>query len=369
MRVLSLVLGTRGDVELAVALGRELARRSHQVTIASSPFHRRTVVDAGLGWLACGNGQREDLIAIMRSLEPVDDLGERAHRYFHQWVRPQLREGQGAIEAAAAGCDYFVNNLKIAPRGGGITAGAMVVYEPTGDPSRLALLAAQRPDDGRVLRLVALERRLVDPEREWDPAYRFTGFWDLPAPDARPPLPVVEFVERGSPPVVLTQGSMTVSDGPALAATFAEALRIAGHRGLLVGGWSPEPRRPLDDTLDFVREAPYHWLFPRAACVIHHGGCGTVQAVLRAGRPSVLLPQITSQAHFARILQREGLAVRSFDTRTLHPQPLAEAIVAACSESRYAAASARWQAVLAASDGLTAAADAIEAHRATLATA
>ncbi len=370
MRILSLVLGTRGDLELAVALGRVLAGRGHRVTVASSPFHGPRVVDAGLGWLPFGGGERRDLVALMRSLHTVDDLAERAHRYFAHWVGPQLRAGRAAIEAAAAGCDYFVNNLKIAPRReSGIPAGATVLYEPVGDPARLVRQASGQPDDGRILQLVALERRLVDPDRTWPAACRFTGFWDPPPTATPPPEALVAFVGRGPPPVVLTQGSMTIADGDALAATFAEALRIAGRRGVLVGGWQRCPMPAPADTLHFVQEAPYRWLFPRAACVIHHGGCGTVQAVLRAARPSVLLPQITSQAHFARILEREGLAVRSFDARALAPAPLAEAIHTATTDPRHAEAAARWQAVLAARDGLTAAADAIEAHRAALAAA
>ena len=44
-----------------------------------------------------------------------------------------------------------------------------------------------------------------------------------------------------------------------------------------------------------IDEAPYELLFAHAAAVVHHGGVGTLAAVLRAGKPSIILPQVACQ--------------------------------------------------------------------------
>jgi UDP:flavonoid glycosyltransferase YjiC (YdhE family) len=111
-----------------------------------------------------------------------------------------------------------------------------------------------------------------------------------------------------------------------------------------------------------VDEVPYDWLFPRASCVIHHGGCGTLSAVLRAGRPSVLLPQIPPQELFGRLLAREGLSAGMLDADTLEPAALAEAIRRAVTDERVRANCRVWQGVVAADRGLPLAVDLIEAH-------
>jgi sterol 3beta-glucosyltransferase len=111
-----------------------------------------------------------------------------------------------------------------------------------------------------------------------------------------------------------------------------------------------------------VDEAPYDWLFPRAACVIHHGGCGTLAEVLCAGRPSILLPQIPPQELFGRMLEREGLAAGSLDVDTLEAPALAGAIRRAVADERLRQSCLAWQPVIAAERGVQLAADLIEAH-------
>jgi sterol 3beta-glucosyltransferase len=269
--------------------------------------------------------------------------------------------------------DYFVNNLKLLlrHRDGKAIRGAWVLYDPPFKLEDTQAFDARQPADGSILTLVAMNRQLLDPLNQWGPRYRFTGFWEAqPRPGCEPGEDLQAFVEQGPAPVVLTMGSMVMFDPARLAQVFAEALRLAGQRGVLVGGWSGISRAlpPGLSTagagapLFCVDEAPYHWLFPRAACVIHHGGCGTLSAVLRAGQPSVLLPQIPPQELFGRILEREGLAAGTLDADTLQPAALADAIRRAVTDAAVRENCRRWQPLIAAERGVQLAADLIEAH-------
>ena len=138
----------------------------------------------------------------------------------------------------------------------------------------------------------------------------------------------------------------------------------SGQRGLIVGGWSGISPGALAAHLFCVREAPYDWLLPCAACVIHHGGTGTVAAALRAGVPSIVLPQISCQERFGYILLRENLATGIWDSDGLQPALLAAAIDQAIHNDRVRQHARAWQQVIAADPGVPAAVDWIEQHRA-----
>jgi UDP:flavonoid glycosyltransferase YjiC (YdhE family) len=158
-------------------------------------------------------------------------------------------------------------------------------------------------------------------------------------------------------------GSMVMFDSARLLEVLAQGLRLIGQRAVVVAGWSDISRdQALGGPFCVVEEVPYDWLFPQAACVVHHGGCGTVAAVLRAGIPSILLPQIAAQEQFATILAREHLASGIFDTQELRPAELALAVHQAATDEKYRQAAHIWQKAVLGEPGLKTAADLIEAH-------
>ena len=79
-----------------------------------------------------------------------------------------------------------------------------------------------------------------------------------------------------------------------------EALAQAGQRALLVTGWGGlETEKPPENVFK-VENAPYTWLFPRMAAVVHHGGAGTTGAGLQAGKPTVICPFVADQPFWGR---------------------------------------------------------------------
>ncbi len=53
-RILIATIGSLGDLHPCLALGLEVGRRGHRVTIACAEFYRGRVEDLGLGLLLCG---------------------------------------------------------------------------------------------------------------------------------------------------------------------------------------------------------------------------------------------------------------------------------------------------------------------------
>jgi UDP:flavonoid glycosyltransferase YjiC (YdhE family) len=56
----------------------------------------------------------------------------------------------------------------------------------------------------------------------------------------------------------------------------------------------------LPDTVYLLDYAPYEWLFPRMASIVHHGGSGTTAQALRSGRPSLILPSVFDQYYWGK---------------------------------------------------------------------
>jgi UDP:flavonoid glycosyltransferase YjiC (YdhE family) len=364
MRIFILTIGSRGDFELFLMLARALRDRGHPVTLGTPGFYADQVRQAGLHWVQIGNSTRAEMVAALQSVAPEADLVQRVRLYAQRWLEPQLRTSFMQIHALATGSDYFISNLKMSmQRQGQVMPGALVTYDPPFALDSLRQYGSQQ-SNGLLLELVAMNRALVDPQGLWGKEFRFTGFWkDEHATGWSPPADLQTFLAAGPPPVVVTMGSMVMFGARRLVQTVTTALQQAGQRGVIVSGWSGIAS--TDSTAGAVycaEEVPYDWLFPQASCVIHHGGCGTVAAVLRAGVPSIVLPQITCQEIFGRALERAHLATGIFDAHTLEPTALAGAIQQALSDETVRQSARRWQQTVAEDRGVKAAADWITDH-------
>jgi UDP:flavonoid glycosyltransferase YjiC (YdhE family) len=364
MRVFILALGTRGDVQLFLMLGRELHRRGHHIHVGTSGFFETQVHEAGLEYTRVGSGTREGLLAILRGSMSLFDLNLRTAKAMHEWMVPQVMNNLDLIQSLAGQADYFTSNLNMVEwRGEELIPGAFVSYDP---PARIADLwdNDSRRHQGWVIDLVAMNRQLLDPEKKWGDHFNFTGFWKEEEPaEWTPPEDLQAFLAAGSPPVLLTMGSMVMFDAPRLVEIFVRALRLAGQRGIIVGGWSEIDRTRIPaGPVYCAEEIPYEWLLPRTSCVIHHGGCGTVAAVLRAGKPSILLPQILPQEIFAGILGSKGLISGVFQAELLTPAKLAPAIYEAATNPDFLRNTQAWQQIVNADPGVRGAADLIEHH-------
>lgn len=365
MRVFILTLGTRGDLEPFWALGRALHARGHAVTIGTSTFNFQN--DPAIRWVGIGNSSLNQFKAFLRGLETEPDRTARNNAFGRQWAMPQVQQSREVISREAGQHDYFMSNMKFPlVRNGQVIPGAFVTYDPPAhslDP----LMNGSHLHGGRTLELVAMNRLLVDPERAWAEHFHFTGFWAPPGRNAVRPFDVEKFIQAGTKPVVLTMGSMVMFNHQRLSSIFLEALQLTGLRGVVVGGWSDQtPGLHPSRQMITVNEADYSWLFNQVAAVIHHGGVGTVASVLRAGVPSILLPQIPSQERWADILRRDGLCAGVLDTASLTTSDLASAMQRAVQDQTLQEQAACWRERLSVDEGVDAAVRLIEEHWATL---
>jgi rhamnosyltransferase subunit B len=188
------------------------------------------------------------------------------------------------------------------------------------------------------------------------------GFPFLAREGGEPPLSpdVAAFLISDPAPIVCALGT---TGGPiplAIADLLAEACELAGRPALLIGDRAPAAAR----SSRWVSFAPHARAFERAPLVVHHGGIGTLAAVMRAGKPSLVLPLANDQFDNAVRLRGRGVAA-VLDPRRATPAAIARAIRLLLDDRAAAAAAQRLAEPIRASNGALRAAEAIsaQAHR------
>src|SRR5436853_4506269 len=127
-----------------------------------------------------------------------------------------------------------------------------------------------------MLTLALFSRVLGEPQPDWPPNVRVTGFIFYNGPDGLSPE-LEAFLDAGPPPIVFTLGTSAVAAAGRFYEESADAMRRLGGRAvLLTGGFEQNrPRGPLPRDVLLIDRAPHQLLFPRAAAVVHQGGAGT----------------------------------------------------------------------------------------------
>ncbi|MCA0455376.1 MAG: glycosyltransferase [Chloroflexi bacterium] len=169
---------------------------------------------------------------------------------------------------------------------------------------------------------------------DWPDNHLVTGYWYLDAPDGwTPPTDLVDFLNRGKPPVYIGFGSMLSTNPEEAGKVAIGALERSGQRGIIASGWGGLKTSQLPDTVYAVSSIPHSWLFPRMAAVVHHGGAGTTSAGLGAGIPSIIIPFMGDQPYWGKRVADLGVGTKPIPHKKLTLEKLTAAINEAISDT------------------------------------
>jgi sterol 3beta-glucosyltransferase len=399
MRVLIAAVGSRGDVAPFTGLGVRLRAEGHRVTIATHGLFETYVTGCGLGFHRLPVDAREEL-AIR-----VEADGGRSPARMTLAVNRALAAHAAATAEALTAAARDADVLLLTPLswiGGHVAEGlglpsigvylqpmtptrefppATVTTRSLGGWGNRAAGAALRTAGMRPSRKVVDELRagfglppvapdawlagleasrwpicygfsplVVPPPADWPDFHRPVGFW-WPAsePDFTPAPELADFLAAGPPPVYVGFGSLPATDRAALSALVGTAIRAAGVRAVVHGGWGGLTVTGADVLA--VDDVPHEWLFPSMAAVVHHAGAGTAAAGLRAGVPSVPVPFMVDQPFWAQRLHRLGVTPGPVPMRRLTAGRLASALTEAVGNPVYRQRAADVAALLAREDG------------------
>lgn len=421
MRVVVFTIGTRGDVQPYVALGKGLQAAGHEVVVATHEPFRQLVTQHGLGFRPItGNIQEvmqsEAVRRALRIKNPVSFLRDLRQLGFapfvKQWQQDALdscRDAEAVVFSPIGVFAYHVAESLGVPAvmGALLPQGATRAHPtPLMPPPRWPLPGwANRfshvafdwgfsfmlrgwVNDWRASTLDLPPFPLAPPYRtllrrgvpilygyspsvvpkpvDWPDLWHVTGYWFLePPPDWQPPEDLVRFLAGGPPPVYIGFGSMPTQDARDLTRIAVEALRAAGQRGVLLAGWAglgagAEERLPAH--VHVVSDVPHAWLFARVAAVVHHGGAGTTAAGLRAGVPTVVTPTSADQPFWGARVAQLGVGPRPIPQRSLTVERLTAALRGATSDAGMRGRAAALGERIRAEDGIATAVSAFEQH-------
>ncbi|MDJ0677047.1 MAG: glycosyltransferase [Calothrix sp. MO_167.B42] len=188
---------------------------------------------------------------------------------------------------------------------------------------------------------------------DWDNNINVTGYWFLDsASDWTPPSDLMEFLEGGSPPVYIGFGSMSNRNPEKTADICLQALTQTRQRAIMLSGWGGLHKANLPDTVFMVNSIPHSWLFPRVGAVVHHGGAGTTAAGLRAGVPSIVIPFFGDQLFWGQRVAELGVGPEPIPRKKLTVERLAKAIQKAVTDQTMRQRAANLGAKIQAEDGI-----------------
>jgi UDP:flavonoid glycosyltransferase YjiC (YdhE family) len=172
-------------------------------------------------------------------------------------------------------------------------------------PPAKRILTKWSPSPQRVLGLFP---DWFGPIQDGGPAFRHAGFVLFDdATGRQTPEQLSSFVVEGPPPVIFSFGTAMRHGRPYFEAAV-EACRILNIRGVLLGKGGEQIPDNLPSYVRHADYAPFSEVFPRAACVVHHGGLGTSAQAMRAGVPQLVMPIAYDQADNATRMRRHGAA-------------------------------------------------------------
>ncbi len=416
MRIAIIALGSRGDVQPYIALGKGLEKTGHNVRLVTQENYEALVVSNSLEfWCMRGNVQEvlegremRELLEKGNLLAITKLMAKETRRAAVQWAEDGLIACQEMDLLIASLGGIFIGVALAEKLDIPLLQTHLVPFTPTKTfPS--TLLPQSLPNLGGAFNLIShqitrqltwqgfqpsysLARRkvlglpsasfsrpfhsdhskglptlygfspsVIPAPADWGNDTHVTGYWFLDLDDNwTPPSDLMDFLEAGSPPIYIGFGSMSSRKPEETAELVINALRKTNQRALLFSGWGGLRREDLPDSIFMIDSIPHSWLFPRVAAVVHHGGAGTTAAGLRAGAPSIVIPFFGDQPFWGQRVYDLGVGPAPIPRRKLTVDRLAQAIQEAVTNTAMRLRAAELGSKIQAEDGIANAVEVIQ---------
>lgn len=409
MRFCFITIGSRGDVQPFIALGKGLQRKGHSVQICTMDVFRELIESEGFEYVHMAGsaellmekliGEQVSFAEYFRNLrgllEPVKKefladienacrnadcvlyttLGSVAYHACEKYKVPCFRalfcplDPTGEFPAMTAPrltLGKIYNRITF--KGGDIlwsNATRTMLNDwrtEMGLPKIKLLQFPYREMNGKpVPTLYAYSPALAPKPKEWGSNCYLTGFWIKETPrEWEPDQKLKEFLEGGEKPVYIGFGSTVGGNFNRILDIVLESVKRTGQRALLSAGWRNIGERSLPENVMLIGSVPHEWLFRQVKAVSHHGGAGTTAAGIRAGVPSVIVPFGGDQPYWGDRAYKLGIGTKPIWCKKLTVENYSEALNTAVSDEAMKKRAAEFGKKLRDEDGVANAINVIE---------
>jgi UDP:flavonoid glycosyltransferase YjiC (YdhE family) len=211
-----------------------------------------------------------------------------------------------------------------------------------------------------LLHLALFSKWLADKQRDWPAQTIVTGFpWFDADEGTQFPQELARFLDDGEPPLVFTLGSAVVADPGRFYHHSVTAVKQLGRRAVLLVKNSQILEAKLPKGVVAFDYAPFSFLLPRAAAIVHHGGIGTTGHAMRSGRPSLIMPCTWDQPDNAVRAARLGIA-RTISRNHYEPHGVSRELRLILDDPAYSQRASEIATKIRQEDGVKSACDVIE---------
>ncbi|CAN1767274.1 Sterol 3-beta-glucosyltransferase UGT80A2 [Linum perenne] len=334
-----LIVGTRGDVQPFIAIGKRLQDYGHRVRLATHSNFKEFVLTAGLefyplggdpkvlagymvknkGFLPSGPSeipvQRTQLKEIIWSLLPAckepdmdsgipfkaDAIIANPPAYGHTHVAEALKVPIHIFFTMPwTPTSEFPHPLSRVKQPAGYRLSYQIVdsliwlgiRDMINDVRKKKLklrpvtyLSGSQGTEVEVPHAYIWSPHLVPKPKDWGPKIDVVGFCFLDlASNFEPPEELVKWLEAGPQPIYIGFGSLPVQEPEKMTQIIVEALEQTGQRGIINKGWGG-----------------------LGNCKVHHGGAGTTAAGLKASCPTTIVPFFGDQPFWGDRVHERGV--------------------------------------------------------------
>ncbi|CAL5018465.1 unnamed protein product [Urochloa decumbens] len=387
MQIVILIVGTRGDVQPFVAIGKRLQDYGHRVRLATHANFKEFVLTAGLefyplggdpkilaeymvknkGFLPSGPSeiaiQRKQMKEIIFSLLPackdpdpdtgipfkVDAIIANPPAYGHIHVAEGLKVPIHIFFTMPwTPTSEFPHPLSRVKQSAGYRLSYQIVDSMIWLGIRdminefrkkklklrpVTYLSGTQGSGNDIPHGYIWSPHLVPKPKDWGPKIDVVGFCFLDlASNYVPPESLVKWLEAGEKPIYIGFGSLPVQEPQKMTEIIVKALEMTGQRGIINKGWGglgtlAEPK----DFVYLLDNCPHDWLFLQCKAVVHHGGAGTTAAGLKAACltlqcPTTIVPFFGDQAFWGDRVHARGVGPPPIPVDQFGLQKLVDAI-------------------------------------------
>ena len=342
LNVVILVVGSRGDVQPFIALGKELQRMSHRVRLGTHDVFRDTVRDAGLEFYPIG-GDPAELMAYMvknpgllpematirtgeifKKRQLISDILQGcwkaccsadpdtqtpfvanaivanppsfAHIHCAQALGVPLHMMFTMPWSPTTAFPHPLANVVASQVGGGVANylsfhfASFLTWQGLADiinafrKDTLGLEAVPMSEGPFLAERLKLpftycwSPALIPKPQDWGSRIDVCGFFFRKPPSFTPPPALEKFLEAGPRPVYIGFGSIVVDDPATLTTTILEAAKLAGVRAIISPGWSSLAPATASDDVFFLAGDCPHEWLFQQVAVVVHHGGGGTTA-------------------------------------------------------------------------------------------
>ncbi|PIB34521.1 UDP-glucose--sterol glucosyltransferase [Reichenbachiella sp. 5M10] len=186
--------------------------------------------------------------------------------------------------------------------------------------------------------IYTLSPTLFPRPKDWKQNLQILGYHERDKTvDWTPSSELTKFIQRHGKLLFVTFGSMTNPqpvEKTQIILDILERNRIPAIINTAAGGLA-EPTRYNTDFIHFVHDIPYDWIFGQVYAIVHHGGSGTTHMALKHGCASMIVPHIIDQFLWNKIVHQLGAGPLGIKINNLSIQNLEPKLIELLSNPNY----------------------------------